>query len=74
MDVRELLTKSLEDAEFDIYNASDMADVDTFRRKALADIHGGRKAEILSEIEADDWKQRIENVATFRRESLGWRE
>ena len=36
MDVYELLTKSLEDAEFDIYNATDVDAVDTARRKALA--------------------------------------
>lgn len=74
MDVLELLTKSLEDAEFDIYNASDVSDVDTARRKALADIHGAREAEVFSESEAESWKKRIETVATFRRASLEWRE
>jgi len=74
MDVYELLTKSLEDAEFDIYNSSDVGDVDTARRKALADIHGGREAKILSESEAESWEKRIQSVATFRRASLEWRE
>lgn len=74
MDVYELLTKSLEDAEFDIYNASDVSDVDTARRKALADIHGAREAGMFSEAEADSWKKRIEDVSTFRRASLEWRE
>lgn len=74
MDVCELLTKSLEDAEFDIYNATDMADVDTARRKALADIHGGQEATYLTQEQAAEWRGRIEKVATFRRVSLGWRE
>lgn len=74
MDVLELLTKSLEDTEFDIYNAIDVADVVAARRKALADIHGGREAGMLSETEAESWKKRIEDVSTFRRASLEWRE
>lgn len=74
MDVFELLTKSLEDAEFDIYNATDVSDVDAARRKALADIHGGREAGMLSEAEAESWRKRITDVSTFRRASLEWRE
>lgn len=73
MDVFELLTKSLEDAEFDIYHATDVTDVDTARRKALADIHGGREAGMLSEAEAESWRKRITDVSTFRRASLEWR-
>lgn len=74
MDVFELLTKSLEDAEFDIYHATDVTDVDTARRKALADIHGAERAKMLSEAEAESWRKRITDVSTFRRASLEWRE
>ena len=74
MDVFELLTKSLEDAEFDIYNATDVDAVDTARRKALADIHGAEQAKMLSESEAEGWRKRITDVSTFRRASLEWRE
>lgn len=74
MDVRELLIKSLEGAEFDIYNASEVADVGTLRRKAMADIHGGQEATYLTQEQAAEWQGRIEKVATFRRASLGWRE
>ena len=74
MDVYELLTKSLEDAEFDIYNATDVDAVDTARRKALADIHGAERAKMLSESEAEGWRKRITDVSTFRRASLEWRE
>ena len=73
MDVFELLTKSLEDAEFDIYHATDVTDVDTARRKALADIHGAEQAKMLSEAEAESWRKRITDVSTFRRASLEWR-
>lgn len=74
MDVYELLVKSLEDAEFDIYHGTDVENVDATRRKALADIHGAKEAEMFSETEAESWKQRIERVATFRRASLKWHE
>ncbi len=74
MDVYELLTKSLEDAEFDIYNATDVDAVDTARRKALADIHGAQQAKMLSESEAEGWRRRITDVGTCRRASLEWRE
>lgn len=74
MNVRELLTKSLEDAEFDIYQASDIQDVDTARKKALADIYGGQEAELFTETEAESWRKRIREVATFRWASLEWRE
>lgn len=74
MDVFELLTKSLEDAEFDIYNAADVDAVDTARRKALADIHGAEEAKMLSTAEAESWRKRITDVSTFRRASLEWRE
>ena len=74
MDVFELLTKSLEDAEFDIYHATDVTDVDAARRKALADIHGAEQAKMLSEAEAESWRKRITDVSTFRRTSLEWRE
>lgn len=74
MDVFELLAKSLEDAEFDIYHATDVTDVDTARRKALADIHGAEQAKMLSEAEAESWRKRITDVSTFRRASLEWRE
>ena len=74
MDVFELLTKSLEDAEFDIYHATDVSDVDAARRKALADIHGAEQAKMLSEAEAESWRKRITDVSTFRRTSLEWRE
>ena len=74
MDVFELLAKSLEDAEFDIYHATDVSDVDTARRKALADIHGAEQAKMLSEAEAESWRKRITDVSTFRRASLEWRE
>ena len=74
MDVYELLTKSLEDAEVDIYHATDVSDVDTYRRKALADIHGAEQAEMLSATEAESWRKRITDVSTFRRASLEWRE
>lgn len=74
MDVFELLTKSLEDAEFDIYHATDVTDVDTARRKALADIHGAEEAKMLSAKEAESWRKRITDVSTFRRASLEWRE
>lgn len=74
MDVYELLIKSLEDAEFDIYHAADTATVEDARRKALADIHGGEVSRILSQTEVESWKKCIENVATFRRASLEWRE
>ena len=74
MDVFELLTKSLEDAEFDIYHATDVTDVDTARRKALADIYGAEQAKMLSEFEAESWRKRITDVSTFRRTSLEWRE
>jgi hypothetical protein len=74
MDVYELLTKSLEDAELDIYNGTDVENVDSARRKALADIHGAQVAEMFSETEAENWKKRIEKVTAFRRASLEWRE
>lgn len=74
MDVFKLLTKSLEDAEFDIYHATDVSDVDAARRKALADIHGAEQAKMLSEAEAESWRKRIMDVSTFRRASLEWRE
>ena len=74
MDVYELLTKSLEDAEFDIYNATDAATVDTARRKAMADIYGAEQAKMLSAAEAEGWRKRITDVSTFRRASLEWRE
>ena len=74
MDVFELLAKSLEDAEFDIYHATDVTDVDTARRKALADIYGAEQAKMLSEFEAESWRKRITDVSTFRRTSLEWRE
>ena len=74
MDVFELLTKSLEDAEFDIYHATDVSDVDAARRKALADIHGAEQAQMFSEAEAESWRKRITDVSTFRRTSLEWRE
>lgn len=74
MDVFKLITKSLEDAEFDIYHATDMADVDTARRRALADIHGAEQAKMFSETEATQWRKRITDASTFRRASLEWRE
>lgn len=74
MDVYKLLIKSLEDAEFDIYNAADTFDVRTTRQKALADIHGAKVSGMFSETEAESWKKRIENVSAFRQASLEWRE
>lgn len=74
MDVCQLLTKSLEDAEIDIYHATDVAVVEELRRKALADIHGAEKATMLSEFEVETWKKRITEVSEFRRASLEWRE
>lgn len=74
MDVCELLTKSLEDAEIDIYHSTDTGDVETLRQKALADIHGAREAGFFTGTEADSWKKRIQDVSAFRRASLEWRE
>lgn len=74
MSVYEMLTKSLEDAEIDIYHATDVAVVEELRRKALADIHGAEKAKMLSEFEVESWKKRITEVSEFRCASLRWQD
>lgn len=74
MDVFELLTKSLEDAEFDIYHAADAESVEEIRRKSLADIYGAKEAGFFTGAEADSWKKRIKDVSTFRWASFEWRE
>lgn len=74
MDVYELLTKSLKDAEVDIYHATDVAVVEELRRKALADIHGAEETKMLAEFEVESRKKRITEVSEFRRTSLEWRE
>ncbi len=74
MSVVEMLVQALSDAEFEIYNATDVETVDATRRKALADIYGAQEAKMFSETEAEGWRKRIWDVATFRRTSLEWRE
>lgn len=73
MNVQELLVKSLEDAEFDIYQATDVETVDAACQKALSDIHGAEVAQLFSDGQVEAWKSRIQQVVDFRRASLEWK-
>lgn len=69
-ELREKITRRLEQAEDDICAAENLVELHDLEKKTKADIFGAETAGLLSKSKANTWRSRVAQAAAFRQSSL----
>jgi hypothetical protein len=67
--LKKIITAELENFEFDLLKAEG-SNIEALRQEALSHVFGAERAYILVELEAEEWRERINAAADFRKFKL----